>query len=161
MRMLTIKANPRLIFAGVIILTGVIVILLTFIGNHNGAAERANQVSVTCSTAEQRQSYITALGWEVKAEETEKQITIPQEFNEVYTKYNKIQLQQGFDLSKYKGKPATVYTYNVTNYDDNDNIIADLIVCNGELIAADLCDPSAKDGFLVALGKNNGDGKIG
>lgn len=154
MRMLTIKANPKVIFGVVIALTGVIVVLLTFIGNHNGAAEKAKEVSVTCKTAQQRQDYITSLGWETDGTETEKQITIPKEFNNVYQQYNKIQTQQGFDLSDYKGKPATVYTYNVTNYQQNKNVIANLIVCNGELIAADLCDTSAKDGFLVALSKN-------
>ena len=44
-----------------------------------------------------------------------------------------------------------MYTYHITNYGDNDNVIANLIVLDGELIGADLCDTSADDGFLVAL----------
>jgi hypothetical protein len=91
------------------------------------------------------------LGYETDENESVKEITIPSEFNDVYTEYNSIQKQQGFDLEKYKGTSVTLYTYNITNYKDNENVIADLIVSDGVLIGADLCDTSASDGFLVAL----------
>jgi hypothetical protein len=65
-----------------------------------------------------------------------------------------VQKEQGFDLEKYKGKTVTLYTYNITNYENEDNIIADLIVCDDLLIGADLCNPSADNGFLVGLEKN-------
>ena len=44
---------------------------------------------------------------------------------------------------------------NISNYQDNKNVIANLLVCEGVLIGADLCDPAAKDGFLVALKDKN------
>ena len=66
-----------------------------------------------------------------------------------------MQKEQGFDLEPYKGKAATIYTYHISNYKDNKNVIADLLVADGVLIGADLCDPSAKDGFLVALKQND------
>ena len=80
-----------------------------------------------------------------------KQIIIPSKFNDVYTRYNDIQKKQGFDLEQYKGKKATIYTYSITNYKSNNNVVADLIVYDGKLIGADLCDPSADSGFLTAL----------
>ena len=70
---------------------------------------------------------------------------------DVYNKYNEIQKKQGLDLAEYKGKTAVMYTYHITNYGDNDNVIANLIVFDGQLIGADLCDTSADNGFLVAL----------
>ncbi|MFR5876018.1 MAG: DUF4830 domain-containing protein [Eubacterium sp.] len=155
MQVLTIKAKPKTIFGIILAVTGVIVILLTFIGNHNSAAAKAAMAEIKCATADERLAYIASLGWECSKDETEKAITIPNEFNDVYTQYNEVQKEQGFDLEKYKGQSATLYTYNITNYKSNKNVIADLIVCNGVLIGADLCDTSADNGFLVGLSEND------
>ena len=75
--------------------------------------------------------------------------------NEVYENYNNALKKSGFNLEKYKGKSATLYTYNITNHPSEDDIIADLIVSNGVLIGADLCNPSADHGFLKGLEKND------
>lgn len=91
------------------------------------------------------------MGYETDGKETSKEVTIPTVFNDVYNRYNDIQKKQDFDLSKYKGKTVTLYTYSITNYKNNKNVIADLMVYDGVLIGADLCDTSAKDGFLVEL----------
>ena len=143
-----------MIFGIVLALTGVIVILLTFIGNHSAAVQTAAQIQ--CATPEERSAYLTSLGWEFDSGETEKEITVPSEFNQVYEDYNDIQKKQGFDLEEHKGETATLYTYNITNYKSNENDVADLIVANGVLIGADLCDPSADNGFLTALEEKNG-----
>ena len=87
-----------------------------------------------------------------RAEKAAKQYGV--EGAKVYTDYNKIQKKQGFDLEKHKGKTATIYTYNITNYKENKNVIADLIVQDGVLIGADLCDTNVETGFLVALNEN-------
>ena len=154
MQVITFKAKPKAIFGAILIFTGIIVIILTFLSNHSGKAEQASSTPISCATSEQRQSYLSSLGWEFDGE-SEKEITIPSKFNEVYNNYNSVQKEQGFDLEKYKGKTATLYTYNITNYNSDDDIIADLIVSNGVLIGADLCNPSAEHGFLKALEKNN------
>ncbi len=62
-----------------------------------------------------------------------KDIIIPESFTEVYKNYNKLQKKSGFDLSKYKGRKATVYTYKL-NETNNVNII----VCNGQIIGGDI-----------------------
>lgn len=159
MRVLTFKAKPSAIFGFVIAIIGIVIILASFMGNHNGVAESNAPKKISCATAEERLEYLNSLGWQVEKSEEMKEITIPQKFNAVYNQYNDIQAEQGFDLENYKGKKAVVYTYKVTNYEDNDNVIADLIVCDGILIGADLCDTNAENGFLVALaenGKQNG-----
>ena len=106
---------------------------------------------MSCKTAEERVNYINSLGFETDSSEESKEIIIPTRFNDVYNKYNEIQKKQGLDLAEYKGKTAVMYTYHITNYGDNDNVIANLIVFDGQLIGADLCDTSADNGFLVAL----------
>ena len=154
MRVLTFKAKPKAIFGAILAVTGLIVILLTFVSNHSSKAEQTSASPISCATKEQRDEYLTSLGWEYSGE-SEKEITIPEKFNEVYENYNSTLKKQGFDLEKYRGKTATLYTYNISNYNSTDEIIADLIVCDGVLIGADLCNPSAENGFLKALEKNN------
>jgi hypothetical protein len=154
MQVVTIKAKPKTIFGIILALTGIIVILLTFIGNHNGKASKVVSAQINCETTQQRIAYINSLGWECE-DESQKSITIPSEFNDVYNQYNDIQKEQGFDLEKYKGQDAVLYTYNITNYKSNKNVVADLIVIDGVLIGADLCDTSADDGFLVGLENND------
>lgn len=150
MRMLTFKLKPKTAFGIILLLTGVIVIAVSFIGNHS-AKPASKQKAVSCKTAEERVNYINSLGFETDSSEESKEIIIPTRFNDVYNKYNEIQKKQGLDLAEYKGKTAVMYTYHITNYGDNDNVIANLIVFDGQLIGADLCDTSADNGFLVAL----------
>ncbi len=153
MQILTFKLKPRQLFGAALAVTGLIVIVLTFVSNHNGKPVDA-KTEISCATEEERKSYLSSLGYEFSEEPESKEIIIPESFNEVYGEYNEIQKKQGFDLEKYKGKKATLYTYKITNFKGNDNVIADLMVVNGSLVGADLCDPSAEDGFLRELGEN-------
>lgn len=149
MQVVTFKAKPKVIFGAALAITGVIVIIMTFLSNHSAKPADASAV-ISCSTAEERAAYINNLGWQFDNEE-QKEITIPAEWSNVYEEYNTIQKKQGFDLTPYKGKTAVIYTYNITNYKGNENVIADLIVSGGVLIGADLCDPAASGGFLTSL----------
>lgn len=144
--------KPKTIFGLIMLATGLIVVAVTFLGNHG---VQPTMAGIKCATTEERLKYIASCGYETDKEESSKQVRIPQQFNDVYNCYNDIQKQQGFDLEKYKGKTVTLYTYSVINYKDNKNVIADLIIYEGKLIGADLCDPSADSGFLVALNEQN------
>ena len=63
-----------------------------------------------------RVEYLRSYGWEVEKEpESIEEIVIPEEFSEVFEKYNAIQKEQGFDLEKQKGQRVKSYTYIVTN----------------------------------------------
>ncbi|MCI9111012.1 MAG: DUF4830 domain-containing protein [Eubacterium sp.] len=155
MKMLTLRLKPKTLFGLILVLTGVIVIVITFTSNHIKSSERVMS-SVTLETNDQREEYLTSLGWEFKTNCDEKQVQIPSEFNDVYTRYNEIQKSQGFDLEPYKGQEVTVYTYNITNYagyENRDCIYANLIVCNNMLIGGDVCSTSVSDGFMQALKK--------
>lgn len=156
MQIVTIKAKPKTVFGAVLALTGIIVIILTFTLNHPEKAVNVSK-SISLATAEERRGYLASLGYETEVVEEQKDIIIPKEFNKVYEDYNKIQKQQGFDLEPYKGKGATIYTYQIKNSDLGENVIANLIAYEDKLIGADLCDPSADDGFLIALIGENDD----
>ena len=64
-----------------------------------------------------------------------KEITIPQEFEDIYNKYNALQQEAGFDLSEFKGKKATLYTYPLYGTTE-----VHIIVCDGIIIGGDIAD---------------------
>ena len=151
MKILTLKLKPKMIFGIILAATGVIVVILTFVSNHTTQSQSVSAV-ISASTDEERRNYLATFGWETDAEFEEKSLTIPQSWNQVYTDYNEVQVNQGFDLSDYKGKKVTLYTYTVNNYENSQQgIVADMLVCDGILIGGDLCNTSAENGFLVGF----------
>lgn len=104
----------------------------------------------------QRQDFISEMGWQVSKEFDEcKAAVIPEEWNEVYENYNKLQKQQGLDLSRFKGKTVEIYTYKVKNYPEHeksDDINCTLIVYEGQLIGGDVCSVEL-NGFMQGLKK--------
>ncbi len=93
--------------------------------------------------------FLAQYGWEVDENIIEEcEITIPSDFDKVMSQYNEIQKQQGLDLSKYKKKTATRYTFKVTNYPDySGTVYANVITYRGKVIGGDICTADAK-GFL-------------
>lgn len=151
MKMLTLKLKPKMIFGIVLAITGVIVIVLTFVSNHLVESKSVAAV-ISASTDEERRNYLATFGWETEREFEEKELTIPQSWNQVYSDYNEIQMNQGFDLSEHKGKKVTLYTYTIKNYEESkQGVVADMLVCDGVLIGGDICNTSAENGFLVGF----------
>ena len=103
-----------------------------------------------------RQNFLSEMGWKVSKEYEDCKVTaIPEEFNDVYNNYNKLQKEQGFDLEKYKGKTVEIYTYSVYNYkgyEDKDCIKCSLIICDGILVGGDVYSTELK-GFMQGLRK--------
>ena len=96
--------------------------------------------------------YLKNLGYEVDEIEAEenKNIEIPQSFNDVYTEYNNLQKRAGFNLADYKGCAAVLYTYKLKNMQRND-VYAHLIVLKDEIIGGDITALSVQDGFELPL----------
>ncbi len=95
------------------------------------------------------QKFLAQYDWEVEDDVIEEcEITIPNEFDKVMSQYNEIQKQQGLDLSKYRKKTATRYTYKVTNYPGySGTVYANVITFRGKVIGGDICTADSK-GFL-------------
>lgn len=88
-------------------------------------------------TNDDRVSYIKQLGYSID-EETAiiKDIIIPTQFSDVYNRYNELQKEAGFDLSVYRGQPATTYEYKIANQQEPTYIT--LIISEGQLIGGDI-----------------------
>lgn len=143
----TIKVKkPNLLAAALLV---VIVCLLAVVAVT--AYRFAHPSSYKMENEQQRQEFLEEMGWEVSAEFDQcKQILIPEEFNEVYTNYNELQKQQGFDLSSYKGKSCDLYTYKVKNYKGHEktgDVNCNLIVYKNKLIGGDVSSTEL-DGFM-------------
>ena len=101
------------------------------------------------STHAKRMFYINSLNVEVSEEEfTSKKTVIPQKFGNVYVKYNNLQKEAGFDLSDYKGKNITVYSYPTA---DGEKILT-LLVHEGKIIGGDIAETKI-DGEMKSLRK--------
>lgn len=95
--------------------------------------------------------YLLVCGWETSSEKIRMEsIVIPDEFSEVYSQYNEIQKSQGFDLSSHRGEKAVLVTCPITNYEDRDDVYAELILSDTNLIGAALVSDSS-DGFVKPL----------
>lgn len=120
----------------------------------SGAAAATEDVPfhVEASTDQERIDFLAQFGWEVEPEPLEtRELTIPQEFNDVYRNYNEIQKAQGMDLAPYAGKQCYRWTYRVTNYPDTpQEVRANLLVYEGKVIGGDLCSVEL-DGFLCSF----------
>ncbi|MBQ6262457.1 MAG: DUF4830 domain-containing protein [Clostridia bacterium] len=96
-----------------------------------------------------RIAFLGQFGWEVDPDPTEEvTIRIPSEFDRVLTSYNELQKQQGLDLSRYRGKEVTRYSYKVKNYPEyNGDVTANVIVFKNRVIGGDICS-SDVSGFI-------------
>ena len=99
-----------------------------------------------------RTGWTSSRRWEVQAQPIEEEkIAIPAEFDRVLSEYNLLQQKHGLDLSRYKRKRATRYTYEVTNYDAWDGpVYLTLLVCRNRVIGGDICSADV-NGFVLPL----------
>ena len=107
-------------------------------------------------TNEDRLKFIEQFGINVSDQAREEvTFSVPESFDRIISGYNEIQKAQGLDLSRYKNKKVTRYTYNVEGFKDYDGeVVVNLIVYRGNVIACDVSSLSP-GGFvkpLVSLG---------
>ena len=149
-------------FAGVLCLALAILFGVAVIADAGAAIVPPEETVETVSfsrvkTDEDRLKLLTDLGWKTTGEVVEEEsFTLPETFDRVLLGYNEIQKDQGLDLTRYRKKKVTRYTYEITNYPDYEGrVYANLIVWRGRVIAGDIssADPM---GFVRGLEANPG-----
>ncbi len=100
-------------------------------------------------TEEDRIAFLTQFGWETAETPLEQtDVTVPTEFDKILKSYNEVQKQQGLDLTKYKGKTVTRYTYEIKNYPGYDGkVYANVLIYKNRVIGGDICSADVK-GFI-------------
>ena len=89
------KKTFSLIAAGIMLIVGLIIALCSC--GRNNAAETSGKLS----EQDELVQFITSLGYTADNEKhSMREVVIPSSFDEVYTKYNDLQKQNGYDLEK-------------------------------------------------------------
>lgn len=154
----TLKATT-LKYIGVMMFSALAIILTVVLvpaspkdyGEVEAVAEHTAKDFRNIKTEEDRVEFLESYGWEIAREtQTVTEITIPTEFDSVFSEYNLLQKSEGLDLEKYKGKKATLYTYEVLN--SSEPAVASLIVYKNRIIGGDVSSTS-QDGFQQGFTK--------
>ncbi|MBQ7623892.1 MAG: DUF4830 domain-containing protein [Clostridia bacterium] len=132
MNIYTFKFSKKLAVAAVLALALIIALIVILVPGKR--ADVASGVS-GMTTKEDLKEYIESLGYEVNDSVWEsREVVIPRVFDDVYTKYNDMQKDCGFDLSKYKGKTVALHTFGIKDYDGNEGVLCDLLVYKKKII---------------------------
>lgn len=133
-----ITFTKKKLFLALLILSGVLLIIFNVRASGNRFPDG--------STNTLRMTYIESLGLSPDDSAVQsKSIILPSEFSDVYARYNDLQLKAGFDLSKYKGKEAVIYSYPLS-----EDRVVHLIVHKGRIIGGDIADTRV-DGEMKPL----------
>ncbi|MBR6632715.1 MAG: DUF4830 domain-containing protein [Clostridia bacterium] len=122
-------------------------------GMENGAIEVSAERKIgdfkNVKTSEDVVAFLKSYGWEVEdTPVSERSVTIPQEFDQLYEEYNKLQKGEGLDLEKYKGKTVDMYTYSITNADGK--AYATVLVYKNRVIGGDVSS-AENNGFTYGF----------
>ena len=159
----SLRASTLKFFAVVCVALTALVTMIAFIPGYDGGG--LSYISTGANkeikydkikTNDDRVEFLAQFGWQVKNDPVETaDITLPSEFDKIFTGYNEIQKRQGLDLSKYKNKTVTRYTYEITNYDGADGrVFANVIVYRGKVIGGDVCSADVNK-FIHGFEKPN------
>ena len=144
MMVMTAKVDIKKVILILAAIAAGLLALILMLGD--APADAAQSTSAPVSGNDARVKFLTDLGWEVAATPTESgQVRIPSETTEVFDRYNTLQKQQGYDLTKYAGKNAMRYVYKVSNFPGaTDPVYATLLVYKNQIIGGDITDTAAK-----------------
>ena len=147
------RASSLRFFALLLLAAGALTALIIFVPAYEPQEYNDTAASISydgIETNEDRIAFLSQFGYKVSGEPIESvELTLPDDFDRVFSGYNELQKAQGLDLTKYKGKTVTRYTYEVTDYPghEGERIYANLIVRKNRIIAGDICS-AEPSGFI-------------
>lgn len=154
----SLKTSKRQFFSIMACLVVLVAVLITAAVWPSSEEASPTVASVAASNEEERLSFLRSLGYEVEEPYVEvSEVLIPDEFDEVFQKYNEVQQSANMDLEPYHGKRVKCWTYRVLNYPTDDEVSAHLYVYNDKVIGGDISS-AALDGFMHGLTKLNREG---
>lgn len=156
----SMRATTVKLVAVICVALTVLITLIAFVPTYNisdSAADADADVSYSydkIKNVSDAAGFLAQFGWSVDATPTEvKTVTVPSEFDKVFSAYNELQKAQGLNLAKYKGKDVTRYTFRITNYKDYDGEVwANVLVYRNRVIGGDVCSADAS-GFVHGFEK--------
>ena len=159
MFMYSFRASTLRVFALLILAAGALAALIIFVPAYEseGYSDTAAKISYDkIETNEDRIAFLSQFGYKVSGDPIESvELTLPDDFDRVFSGYNELQKAQGLDLAKYKGKTVTRYTYEVVGYPgyEDEKVYANLIVRKNRIIGGDICS-AEPNGFIHGFERN-------
>ena len=135
----TAKVSKTKLAAAVTAVLAAIVLVVVVIA---ARSEPKRQDQPNGESNDSRVRFLAQYGWDVNAQPVQTQVvSVPEEDSEAFSRYNALQLSQGFDLKQYAGKKATRYVYEILNYPEaTEPVYATIFVCDGRIIGGDVTD---------------------
>lgn len=145
MMVMTAKVDFKKILLALAAAAALILALILLIGGEN-QPDTAQTAAPAASGNDSRVQFLTGFGWDVTTSPVESgQVKIPEEPSQVFDRYNTLQKDQGYDLSKLAGKTVMRYVYKVNNYPGSaDPVYATLLVYKNRIVGGDITDTAAK-----------------
>lgn len=149
MMVMTAKVDIKKIIAALAAVVGVIIALVLLLGGGNSSTPTA---APSVAGNDGRVEFLKNLGWEVSTSPVESgQVRIPQEQNQIFSRYNELQKSAGYDLSQFAGKTVMRYVYKINNFPSStDPVYATLLVYKDQVIGGDITNTAA-NGTMQAL----------
>lgn len=149
----SVRASTLRFFAVIILTLAMLLGIVFFARSEAAAASAGTEIDFSgIKTNEDRLAFISKFVSGVSGEPSESEsFSIPENFDRIMLSYNEIQKSQGLDITKYKNKKVTRYTYELEKWgEEGVPVFINLIVHRNKIIA---CDISSQDptGFVKPL----------
>ncbi|HBE15026.1 MAG TPA: hypothetical protein DCY72_02095 [Ruminococcaceae bacterium] len=102
------------------------------------------RISLNAEDEADVERFLTSCGYSSIEFLFQTEVTVPKNWNDIYTEYNELQRQQGFDLVPYKGETVEEYVYFV-----NDTLNATVLVSEQKIIAAHVADCDGREMRMI------------
>ena len=149
----SVRASSVKFFSVIFLTLALVFGFLIFGGQSTAAVTVGADISLGgIKTNEDRLEFISQFGISVSGEAKESEsFSVPEKFDRVLSAYNEIQKSQGLDLTKYKNKKVTRYTYSVNGYEGyTGEVYVNLILYRNTVIACDI-STADRSGFVKPL----------
>lgn len=153
----SLKSNSIKLGVTIVVSFSVLLLLLWFLPSDQTSQtlDTSAQTEINycdISTESARRNFIEKLGWQVVEGSGEShEVTIPSDFDKIFVQYNELQKRQGLDLSKYKRKTVTKYTYEIENFEKwQGRVYINILIYNGNVIGGDICSEEV-NGFVCGF----------
>ena len=150
----SLRASTLRFFGVIAVSIVLLVALIALVPTHADDEMAASYSYEKVRNEDDAEKFLAQFGWTVDTEPLEvADVTMPDEFDKIFTAYNQIQKEQGLDLAKYKRKKLTRYTFLVTNYEGyNGKVLANILVYRGKVVGGDICSADV-EGFVHGFEK--------
>ncbi len=114
------SSKKKLIITGLVLFVAFVLVFVSFIMRTDDTAvcESGQEYSVMLDDIDDVSAFSAQFEYDTQPLLYQRKVTIPSQFNGTYEDYNNLQLHQGLDLYRYRGKECLLCVYKIEHSDD-------------------------------------------